>query len=239
MKDLDDRPGPVQEVVGPASLLLHILAGDQAFEALDAEQLQMVAPAYRLGNPDRVLSCADASTPAGVADLKQYLQRWRVRFLAAPRGVHALHGVRGVDQRQDLHVRLHSTLFSHECQVGTTHEGIGDQQAANAGMDEHAGLLHVGNGDSPGARVQLPGHKVRTHRRLCVRCNEDVMLLAVGAHQLQVAFQSAFLQRRRRKVKVTRKQVPPLLSDLRYRHLSLRKAAVTPGDQTLTTERIR
>ena len=70
----------------------------------------------------------------------------------------------------------------HRANLGCAEQLIGHDDAAHAKAHAEAELLHVGDGDSPGARGELLREDLRRHRRLAVRRQQHAGRCGEVAH---------------------------------------------------------
>ena len=157
-----------------------VAGGAQAFITLDADQRHRGARVQRARQRERVVVRAHAGAAAGDADLEQHLERCRATLRRQP-GFDAIELRQRIDQEHHTQVRVLRTQRLQCRQLDRLHHLVGDERAPRAGRHADPQLEHVGEGDAPGAGVELAPEQLRRHRRLAVRREVDALARARNA----------------------------------------------------------
>ena len=92
-------------------------------------------------------------------------------------------------------------------------ELIGDQQAIEAEAPADHELLQGGDGDRPGAVLDLPAKELGRHGRLAMGCDGELVGFDEGAHPAAVVLQGRAAEHRQGKGQIAPQQVPALPPD--------------------------
>ena len=109
---------------------------------------------------------------------------------------------------------------------------VGDQRAACAGRDADRELCHGGEGEAPGAGLELAREELRRHRGLAVRRQVDAPVPHLLLHPGQVVRDGVALEQRDREWQVAGQHVPAGLAHLAaaQRAVAVREALEAGAD---------
>jgi len=119
-----------------------------------------------------------------------------------------------VDQEHDAQLGVPAQQHLDAGQVFVAHHLVGDERAARAGRHAHRQLRDGGEGQAPGAGVELALEELRRHGGLAVRREVDAPLAHARLHPRQVVLERLALEHGQRQRQVAGQHVPAGGADL-------------------------
>ena len=129
--------------------------------------------------------------------------------------------------------------LDHHTDLGATKQLIGHDDATHAEAHANAELLHVGDGNPPGARGKLLREDLRRHRRLAVWRQQHAGRRGEVAHPGMIVRDRRIADHRQRQRQVARKEAPTLRADVGdLQHRAGKRIALGRGVERFGKDRI-
>ena len=128
----------------------------------------------------------------------------------------------------------------HRADLGATEQLVGHDDATHAEAHANAELLHVGDGDPPGARGKLLREDLRRHRRLAVRRQQHAGRRGEVTHPGMIVRERRIADHRQRQRQVAGKEAPTLRADVGdLQRRAGKRIALGPGVERFGKDRVK